>query len=188
MLLVLAALTTAWLLGVAFSIWHHGEQDFQKRSDCIIVLGAAVQGSQPSPVFEERLRHGIALQQRGLASKILFTGGTGEGQSLSEGEVGERFALSLGVPPQEILKETKSRTTRDNLVEAQDVMRVHGLESAIIVSDPLHLKRASAMAKGLGLEAVTSPTSTTRYRTWKTKTGFLLRELYFVHHYWIFRR
>ena len=177
-----------WLFGVAFSIWKFGETDFAEPKDCVIVLGAAVNGNQPSPVFEERLRHGIVLQKKGLAPMLILTGGKGEGQSFTEGEVGEKFALSLGMSSQNLLKETKSRTTRANLVEAQKVMQAHGLKSAIIVSDPLHLKRASIMVKGLGMEAVTSPTPTTRYRTWKTKAGFLLRELYFVHHYWVFRR
>lgn len=166
-----------WLLGVAVSIWKFGEIDLAEPKDCVIVLGAAVNGSQPSPVFKERLRHGVALQKRGLASFILFTGAAGEGQTFSE-----------GIAQQNLLKETRSRTTHANLIEAQKVMKAHNLDTAIIVSDPLHLKRASLMAKGLGLEAVTSPTPTTRYRTWKTKTGFLLRELYFVHHYWIFRK
>jgi carboxypeptidase Taq len=54
---------------VAFSIVKFGSQDFSKQADCIIVLGAAVDGNQPSPVFEERLRHGVALYEQGLASE-----------------------------------------------------------------------------------------------------------------------
>jgi uncharacterized SAM-binding protein YcdF (DUF218 family) len=62
-------------------------------------------------------------------------------------------------------------------------MKTHNLKSAIIVSDPLHMKRAMMMADDLGIEAVSSPTPTTRYRSLRTKLGFLVRELYFVHHY-----
>ena len=96
-----------WLLGVAVSIWKFGEIDLAEPKDCVIVLGAAVNGSQPSPVFKERLRHGVALQKRGLASFILFTGAAGEGQTFSEGEVGEQFALSEGIAQQNLLKETR---------------------------------------------------------------------------------
>jgi len=28
-----------------------------------------------------------------------------------------------------------------------------------------------------------APTPTTRYRSWRSRTGFLLREVYFYHHY-----
>ncbi|MBK1833919.1 hypothetical protein JIN78_07600 [Roseibacillus ishigakijimensis] len=62
-------------------------------------------------------------------------------------------------------------------------MNAAGLKSAIIVSDPLHLKRASLMAKDLGIRSVTSPTPTSRYRSLKTKLPFLQREIYFYHHY-----
>ena len=177
-----------WSLGVSITIWNHGEQDFSRNSDCVIVLGAAVDGSQPSPVFEERLRHGIDLVQKGRAATLILTGGKGQGKTHAESEVGERYALAAGLSSSAIAKETHSRTTRANLVEAQKVMREQGLKTAIIISDPLHLKRASYMAKGLGIDAVTSPTPTTRYRSLKTQIPFLLRELYFIHHYWLFRR
>jgi uncharacterized SAM-binding protein YcdF (DUF218 family) len=63
------------------------------------------------------------------------------------------------------------------------LMEKNNLRSAIIVSDPLHMKRAVMMARDLKIAAVSSPTPTSMYRTWKTQSGFLLRELYFSHHY-----
>lgn len=187
-LVILGVLVAGWLAFVSHSIWHFGYYDNAEAADCIIVLGAAVSGNQPSPVFEERLKHGVHLYRRGLAGKLIFTGGVGDGQTSAEGDVGESFALSEGVPAHALLKETVSRTTRQNLEEAKKVMRAEGLRSAIIVSDPLHLKRASLMAKDLGLNAVTSPTPTSRYRSFRMRFEFLLREVYFVHHYVIFRR
>jgi hypothetical protein len=41
------------------------------------------------------------------------------------------------------------------------------------------------MADDFGIQAVSSPTPTTRYRSLRTKLGFLVRELYFVHHYFL---
>lgn len=94
-----------------------------------------------------------------------------------------RFAGQYAVPSSDILIEERSRTTKQNLSEAQLVMDSQGLRSAIIVSDPLHMKRALMMAEGLGLDAVSSPTPSSRYRSVRTKLGFLARELYFYHHY-----
>ena len=62
-------------------------------------------------------------------------------------------------------------------------MRQNGLVTAIVVSDPLHMKRALRMARDLGIEASEGPTPTSRYRSWQAKGSFLLRELYFYHHY-----
>ena len=172
-----------WCVVVAVSIWNYGGDTHAKHSDCIIVLGAAVQGGAPSPVFEERIQHAIKLHRAGLAFKLLFTGGIGGAGDRSESGVARDFAMLRGVSPGDILIEERSHTTRQNLSEARSVMRHHGLTSAIIVSDPLHMKRAMMMARGLGIASVSSPTPTTRYRSLRTKLGFLIRELYFMHHY-----
>jgi uncharacterized SAM-binding protein YcdF (DUF218 family) len=174
-----------WCAILATAIWRYGERDHAVKSDCIIVLGAAVQGAEPSPVFEERIRHGITLYQTGYAPRLLFTGGIGEGQRYSESSVGRRVATQQAVPASDILIEERSHTTRQNLFEARAVMRQRGLKSAIVVSDPLHLKRAMAMASDLDILAVSSPTPTTRYRSLQSKLGFLVREIYFYQHYLI---
>jgi uncharacterized SAM-binding protein YcdF (DUF218 family) len=174
-----------WCMAVSTVIWRFGNRDRASQSDCIIVLGAAVRGAVPSPVYLERIRHGIDLHEKGYAPKIIFTGGYGEGQKYSESSVGQSVAIQLGVDAEDILVEEHSRTTQQNLSEAASVMKQHGMDSAIIVSDPLHMKRATMIANDLGIRWTSSPTPTTRYRSLKTKFGFLVRELYFFHHYLI---
>lgn len=177
------AVICLWLTGVGVVIVSFGSHDGATRSECIIVLGAAVQGKEPSPVFTERIRHGVDLYHQGMAPALLFTGGVGEGKLVSESAAGAELALKWGVPASGILKEEKSRTTQQNLGEAYAVMRAEGWKSAIIVSDPLHLKRAVKMAKDLGMNAVSSPTPTSRYQSLTARFVFLLREIYFFHHY-----
>ena len=179
--LLIAGLSWCVILGTI--VWRYGTHDRAAKSDCIIVLGAAVQGTTASPVFEERIRHGISLYDSGQAPKLLFTGGIGDGQLNSESSIGRSIAIQHGIPATDIHVEEKSRTTQQNLSEALAVMRQHGIKSAIIVSDPLHMKRAMMMADDLDIAAVSSPTPTSRYRSLKTKLGFLVRELYFIHHY-----
>ncbi len=181
--LILGIALAGWLTAVGFSIWSFGNEDHAKPSDCAIVLGAAVYGAQPSPVFEERIKHATALYQAGTVSKIIFTGGHGEGAPHAESKVAADYAIREGVPASAVLIEIKSHTTRENLVEAQALMSTASLRTAILVSDPLHLKRSALMAHDLGIEAVTSPTPTTRYRSLKSKLPFFARELYFYHHY-----
>ena len=182
-LLALIVATFVWLVITGVAIWNFGNKDYTEKSDCIIVLGAAVYGSKPSPVFEERIRHAITLFQKGEAGTLIITGGYGDGASHAESEAGANFAVSEGVSRGVIFTETRSRTTRENLVEAKALMDAAGLKTAIIVSDPLHLKRASAMSEDIGIITVTSPTPTSRYRSFQTKFGFLIREIYFYNHY-----
>ena len=172
-----------WLVFIAASIWNYGAKDHAVQSDYAIVLGAAAYHKKPSPVFKERIDHAVSLYQQGLVSKIIFTGGYGNGAPYAESEVAEKYALRSGVKGNDILIETLSRSTVDNIIEAKALMSSGGLSTAIIVSDPLHLKRASIIAENLNIAAVTSPTPTSRYRSFKAKFRFLIREVYFYHYY-----
>ncbi|MBX7457665.1 YdcF family protein [Qipengyuania sp. 1NDH17] len=183
LLLLLAAL---WLAGIAIWIATVPEENDGASADVALVLGAAVDSDTPSPVFAARLDHAIALYKEGRVAKLMLTGGRSDEYSLSEAAAGREYAIARGVAADDILIDENSRTTRQNLLEAQRVMKGEGVETALVVSDPLHLRRAMQMAQSLGLEAQPSATPHTRYRSWQTKVPFLLREVYFVHHSWLF--
>ena len=148
-------------------------------ADAVIVLGAAVWEDAPSPVFAARLDHAITLYHQGRVHALIFTGGVGEGDTLAESEVARTYALAQGVSETDIFSETVSHITLTNLTEAKCIVQEQGFDRVLLVSDPLHMKRAITIARDLGLNAYPSPTPTSRYRTWKTQTGFLLRETYF---------
>jgi uncharacterized SAM-binding protein YcdF (DUF218 family) len=178
----LLLLALVWLVGVAAYIVWVGQRDDATRADAIIVLGAAAYDAKPSPVFEERIRHGIDLYKRGMAPTLIFTGGYGgSGARFSESQVARRYALRQGVPEKAILIESLSRNTHENLRQASLLMQQHNLHSVIIVSDPLHMARALRISRGLGIRAVGSPTPTSRFRTFATRWRFLLQEVYFFH-------
>ncbi|TXI51629.1 MAG: YdcF family protein [Lysobacter sp.] len=177
-----ALLSLLWLIGVALYIAYVGQRDEAAPADAIIVLGAAAYDARPSPVFEERIRHGIALYRRGVAPNLIFTGGYGgQGARFAESQVGRRYAMREGVPERAILIETTSRNTRENLSEAAALMRARTLRSAVVVSDPLHMSRALRLCEEIGIACVGSPTPTTRYRSFGTRWRFLLAEVYFFH-------
>lgn len=178
----LLVLVLLWLVGVAAYIIWVGQRDDAAAADAIIVLGAAAYDAKPSPVFEERIRHGIDLYKRGFAPTLIFTGGYGgKGARFSESQVARRYAIRQGVPGKAILIESLSRNTHDNLRQASQVMQQHNLRKVIIVSDPLHMARALRISKDLGIQAVGSPTPTSRFRTFATRWRFLLQEVYFFH-------
>ena len=178
----LLLLALVWLVGVAAYIVWVGQRDDAARADAIIVLGAAAYDAKPSPVFEERIRHGIDLYKRGMAPTLIFTGGYGgSGARFSESQVARRYALRQGVPEKAILIESLSRNTHENLRQASLLMQQHNLHSVIVVSDPLHMARALRISRGLGIRAVGSPTPTSRFRTFATRWRFLLQEVYFFH-------
>ena len=130
MLGVLVLVPLAWLAALGTAIWIYGATDQAVKSDCAIVLGAAAYGTQPSPVFEERIRHAIDLYRTGLVAKIIFTGGYGTGADHAESEVGAAYAAREGVPTTDVFVEHRSRTTQQNLAEAQILMAAHDLKTA----------------------------------------------------------
>ncbi len=175
-----------WVGAVAYWIGTGPEETPDSHAEVAIVLGAAVDGDTPSPVFRERIAHAVNLHGDARVSILLFTGGRGEGDDLAESEAARATALEAGVPRDAILVETTSTTTMHNLVEAQVMMRDANLDRALIVSDPLHMRRAMEMAESLGIDAQPSATPTTRYRSFGKKAIFLLRETWFMHRFWLF--
>lgn len=175
------ALLVLWLCGVAAWIVHVGSRDQAGPADAIVVLGAAAYDTRPSPVFTERIRHGIDLYERGHAPVLVFTGGYGDGARFSESQVARTFALREGVPDEAILIETLSRTTYQNLYRARDLLSERGLQRVIVVSDPLHMARALRLCRRLGIDALGSPTPSSRFRSFRTQWRFLAREVYFFH-------
>jgi uncharacterized SAM-binding protein YcdF (DUF218 family) len=190
LILVTLALISALLLAIASSassIYLYGNSTNNIKADAAIVLGAAVWGEEPSPVFRERINHAINLYKNGSVKTIIFTGGVGESNEPSEATVGKNYALAQQVKAGDILTETQSRTTHQNLKNALEVAKAHQLTKFLIVSDPLHMKRAVLMARGLGMDAHSSPTPTTRYRSFHSQMEFLSRETYFYFVYLVFK-
>jgi uncharacterized SAM-binding protein YcdF (DUF218 family) len=149
----------AWLLSfLGVVIW--GARDRAREADAIVVLGAAQYAGRPSPVLKARLDHAIDLWKRGIASKLVLTGGKGTGDTTTEAEVGKRYVIKAGVADNAILLENQGRTTSASLKSVAKIMASQNLERAVLVSDPFHMLRLQILAKQFGVESVTSPTRT----------------------------
>lgn len=168
---------------VAYAIISFSAKNELVKSDAAIVLGAAAWGEKPSPVLKERINHSIELYRKGYVKKIIFTGGFGEGATYSESEVSKKYAVDKGIPDQDIFIEKNSKITEENLLYAYKVAKRHNLKSFTIVSDPLHMKRAIVIAHSFGMDVYSSPTQTSAYKSFKSKSNFFIRELFFLEGY-----
>lgn len=179
---ILFAIIVIFLIFVgysAFSILSFSEKVQLVKTDAAVVLGAAAWDDEPSPVLRERINHSIWLYENGYVNKIIFTGGKGEGDKDAESEVARDYAIKNNVNPEDILIETKSKITEENLKYAYEIAVEQDFNTFTIVSDPLHMKRAIVMAKNIGMEAYSSPTQSSVYKTLSSKVPFFFRELYF---------
>lgn len=133
-------------------------RDRHPLADAIVVLGAAQYAGKPSPVLKARIDHALTLWRQGAAGTLVFTGGTGMGDTTSEAVVSSVYARRHGVPDSAIALESAGRTTSESMHSVSSLLRARGARSVILVSDPFHMFRLWILARRVGLRARTSPT------------------------------
>lgn len=179
--------TTLWSGLVCWEIIRFSSPT-KHSADAAIILGAAVESERPSPVFQARIDYAIDLLQQQRVKYLIFTGGIGAGDTLTESQAAKNYAITKGVPAAKIFVELQSHTTQENLLEAQKIMQEQRLSNCLLVTDPLHMKRSDWMMRDLKIVGYPAPTPYSRYQSWRSQAPFLFRELYFFHHYWLLRQ
>ena len=168
-----------------FDICAFSAEDQKCRADVAVILGAAAYNGEVSPVYRERINHGITLYEEGYVDRLIVTGGTANQGEESDASAAKKYLLSRGIPEEAVLMEDQSSITQENLENSKAIMEENGYETAIIVSDPLHMKRAMLLAEDAGITAYSSPTPSTRYISLRTKIPFLAREtFYYIGYKW----
>jgi uncharacterized SAM-binding protein YcdF (DUF218 family) len=145
-----------------YRIWQRGDVDDATAMgtvDAIVVLGAAQYDGLPSPVFQARLDHAIALWREGRAPLLVVTGGRREGDRTTEAATARDYAIGQGVSAGAIRMEDRGRSTLESLRAVATLLEQEALGSAVFVSDRSHMLRVMRMARDLGIEAYGSPTS-----------------------------
>ncbi len=135
-------------------------QDQRRKTDAIVVLGAAQYNGKPSPVLRARLDHAIELYHDGYAPLVMVTGGTAQGDTESEATVSRRYLLGKGLPDKALIVRPEGRSTVASMEAVGKWLKERKLTSVLLVSDPFHMCRLRLEARRMDLVAFTSPTST----------------------------
>lgn len=160
LLLTVVLLGLGWLLWVFVQIEVTARRDDAVRADAIIVLGTAQYQGRPSQIFRARLDHAYTLYENGIAPVVVVAGGNQPGDTYTEASAGAQYLRELGVPQEALLPVGEGDSTFSSLEAVANELRASGLESAVLVSDPFHMYRSLRMATDLGLDAHSSPTTT----------------------------
>ena len=185
---IILSLSLLTVIATGARIYAYGGVSSDTQADAAVVLGAAVWTKNVSPVFRERINHAITLYRSNKVRKIIFTGGQGSSNEPTEAAAARGYALANGIPAQDILVEQNSHTTYENIVYAKQLANANNFKKVLIVSDPLHMKRAMTMASDIGLEAYPSPTPTTKYQSWNAQLREVVRETFYYLGYLLVRR
>lgn len=159
---------------LALVILRYGRVDRARPADVIVVLGAGDSGT------ERRAIHAAALYHQGYAPVVLCSGGAQAGTAAAhEADWCAQVTTAHGVPPDAILRETRSQDTVQNARECAAIMRARGWSSALVVSDDFHLLRARWLFDRQGVRAWTSPAQITTSTGLNAvaKTWAVLREV-----------
>jgi uncharacterized SAM-binding protein YcdF (DUF218 family) len=95
-----------------------------QKADVIIVLNGSY----------DRVPYAAMLYQSGYAEKVLLSGDNG---------YMTQQALSLGIPKSALILEDQSKTTFGNAQYSLNIIKQQGYNSAIVVTDQYHTRRAS---------------------------------------------
>jgi uncharacterized SAM-binding protein YcdF (DUF218 family) len=148
-------------LAVTFAqVYRAARRDEAQPADAIVVFGTAQYDGEPSPVLAARLDHAIELYESKLAPVVVVTGGNQPGDRFTEATASADYLLDRGIPEEDVLREVSGTSSWQSLAAVSEFLHERDIDEVLLVSDPFHSLRVSAMADELGLEAHASPTRT----------------------------
>ncbi len=178
-----AVLIAGTVTGIVVGTAAKGDEEIP--CDYVIVLGAGVNGTQPSLILSERIsRAEIYLREHPDAIAIL-SGGKGSGEHISEAQCMFNSLTAKGIAPERLWLEDRSTSTRENLrfsmalIEGKTGSRP---TRAAIISNEFHLYRAGLFAEEQDLQMVGIPARTTWF---SLRANYFLREIVAVWYYTI---
>ena len=152
--LALAAGIAVFAVNEAAVIKNAKTEERAYDMDYVVVLGAGVNGTQPSLSLYNRLEAALDFLEKAPDAVAIVSGGQGAGEEITEAECMRRWLEAHGVAPERIIMEPNATNTRENLKFSFDVIAAREgkyPEAVAIVSSEYHLLRAKLQAKKLGV-------------------------------------
>ena len=181
----LAGLTLgmAVLTGIEAAIVSRGEaDDAAVPVDAVIVLGAGVNGEEPSAALWSRIRAAEDYLEGHPDVPVVLSGGQGPGEAVSEAEAMRR-ALWTGDEAEDarFLLEDRSTNTAQNFRYSKALLEEYGLDTetatVAVVTNDFHCFRAHMIAQKQGLRIVDVPAE---LPWWWLTANYYLREAFAV--------
>jgi uncharacterized SAM-binding protein YcdF (DUF218 family) len=163
-LTVLLAVGVIYFIIVEIPIVASARTDPDPEAQYVIVLGAGVNGKDPSLSLLNRLEAALAYLNKYPESKAIVSGGQGEGESITEAECMYQWLTKNGVAPDRVIKEDRAESTEENYKYSFEIIRSRGDDPAdgvAVISSEYHLYRAKLLAarQGVDVKLVAAKTS-----------------------------
>ncbi len=144
----------------------------------IIVLGgssdqalSAARGRVTITEAADRLTEAVALARRYPAARLVFTGGSNALTGITVTEAGDarRLWIDLGVAPDRITTEDRSRNTDENVRFSKRLIEPRPGDTWILVTSAYHMPRAVGLFEANDWPVIPDPVD---YRTFGTAADF----------------
>ncbi len=185
-LIALTALSMTVIFGAMAAIIVQGRDDVmpEKAPKFVVVLGAQIQGDQPSLTLKKRLDRAYEYLTEHPEASVFVSGGQGPDEQQTEASVMSAYLTARGIDPSRIVEETEASDTRENLLFSAELAKERGIDtgSVLIITSDFHMPRAKYIAGKLGMTpyGLTSDTW-----PWILKVNYQLREVFaFVKAWW----
>jgi uncharacterized SAM-binding protein YcdF (DUF218 family) len=165
------------------------------NADVILVYGGVMKPTFPGYYFPDlgsaadRVWHASRLYHAGKAPLIILSGGRAVSsmELASQAETMKLFLVDLGVPESAILLEVNSNNTYENALYSSQVLSALGLDSVLLVTSALHMRRSLAVSQAAGINALPIATDFEAYPpeanflSWLPSSGALNRSTLALH-------
>lgn len=139
-----------------------GGTDYRRPADIIVVFGArAYTSGRMSTALFDRTRTAVDLYESGLASRLFFSGGPGDGD-IHEVEAMRNYAVDRGVDPRDIMLDRDGLSTQATVDNSLKVFRRIDYTRVMAVSQFYHLPRIKLTYLREGFEVYTVPARKSR--------------------------
>ena len=178
-LTVILSVGVLYFIIVEIPIVSAARTDPDPQAQYVIVLGAGVNGTQPSLSLLNRLNAALDYLSEYPQSKAIVSGGQGTGESVTEADCMYDWLTAKGVAPERIIKEERASSTQENFAYSFEIIRALGDDpnGSAFVSSEYHLYRAKMLAARQGV-TVKSVAAHTSYPL--LMTNYFIREAFAV--------
>ena len=136
-----------------------------------IVFGAGLRrDGRPTTVLADRVSTAVTLYQQGKVKTLLMSGSS-NASGYDEAAAMLEFAISLGVPQEDILVDSEGDRTYLTCARAKNI---YGVERALLVTQRYHLPRALILCDALSIE---SEGIAADLRPYSAQTSWSVREV-----------
>ena len=126
--------------------------------DCIVVLGARVNGREPSGALRNRIEVAAEYLEANPDAIAVLSGGKGSDEDISEAQCMYENLTARGIDPARLILEDRSTDTSENLRFSRELVPEGA--SVGLVTNNFHICRSLGLARGLGWDVEGIPVAT----------------------------